>query len=173
MDLDIIPDTVTHLGAALGLLSAPGPGSELAENLAILRDAHACALLVSLTADFELTALGIADLVEQGGAMGIAVLRFPIANFDTPESPGVLAPVVERILGTARSGGAVMIHCWAGLGRSGLVAASVLAAQGTPSDEAIATVRRYRRGAVETSDQEAYVHDFARWWGEASRSSRS
>jgi protein-tyrosine phosphatase len=170
MNLDVIPDAVTHLGAALGLLSAPGPGSELAENLAILRDVHTCALLVSLTGDFELEALSIANLVEQGRAMGMAVLRFPIANFGTPESPGELAPLVERILGTARSGGAVMIHCWAGLGRSGLVAASALAAHGIPSDEAIATVRRHRRGAVETSDQEACVHDFARWWSETSRS---
>ena len=47
----------------------------------------------------------------------------------------------------------MVVHCRGGLGRSGLVAASVLVALGHPSGEAIRIVRVAREGALETPDQ--------------------
>jgi len=49
------------------------------------------------------------------------------------------------------------VHCRGGLGRSGMIAARMLVELGTPADEAIARVRSARPGAVETSEQVAYV----------------
>jgi protein-tyrosine phosphatase len=51
----------------------------------------------------------------------------------------------------------VVVHCRGGLGRSGLVAASVLVALGHPSGEAIRIVRVAREGALGTPDQEDRV----------------
>jgi protein-tyrosine phosphatase len=164
MNLDYLPADVTGLGARLGLMSAPGPRSDVADNLTSLRDTHRCALLVSLTGEYELELLGISDLVARCAALGLAIIRFPIGNFSTPDTPDELVPLVTSVLDTARGGGTVFIHCWAGLGRSGMVAACSLAAGGIAPDDAIVTVRRYRRGAIETPEQEAYVHRFARRW---------
>lgn len=55
-----------------------------------------------------------------------------------------------------------MLHCVAGLGRSGMVAASYLTRKGISADAAIALVRQRRSPrAVETAVQEAFVHAYA------------
>ncbi|MFX7763978.1 protein-tyrosine phosphatase family protein, partial [Acinetobacter baumannii] len=51
----------------------------------------------------------------------------------------------------------LVIHCRAGLGRSGMIAARLLVARGLPVETAIAAVRRARPGAIETSGQEAWI----------------
>ncbi|WP_200306505.1 dual specificity protein phosphatase family protein, partial [Paracraurococcus ruber] len=56
-------------------------------------------------------------------------------------------------------GGRVAVHCAAGLGRSGMVAAWVLTGFGMPAAAAIAAVRAARPGAIETAAQEAFIRD--------------
>ena len=55
------------------------------------------------------------------------------------------------------AGKAVGVHCTAGLGRSGTMAAAYLVAHGASSNEAIATVRELRPGSIETPEQEDAV----------------
>ena len=57
-----------------------------------------------------------------------------------------------------QQGGAVAVHCAAGLGRTGTLAAQMLVAQGIDPDQAIADVRRARKGSIETKAQEQAVH---------------
>jgi protein-tyrosine phosphatase len=54
-------------------------------------------------------------------------------------------------------GQGIAIHCRAGLGRSGLVAASLLVRRGVMPANAIQTVRNCRPRAIETADQEAFI----------------
>lgn len=164
MDLDLLPAAETGLGAPLGLMSAPGARRALAEDLAELRDAYGCALLVSLLGEHEIAIRGLLDLAEQAKAQRIEVIRFPIGDFSTPDAPEDLFPVVERILATTQRGDAAVVHCWAGRGRSGLVAACCIAARGFEPDAAIALVRRHRRRAVETPEQEEMVSALAQRW---------
>jgi protein-tyrosine phosphatase len=53
-----------------------------------------------------------------------------------------------------------------GLGRSGLVAACALVAEGWHPDRALAGVRKARRGAIETTEQEHEVGRFVGYWRE-------
>ena len=65
----------------------------------------------------------------------------------------------RAILDGLARGERIVIHCAAGLGRSGMIAAKLLAAFRMPPAEAIAIVRRVRPGAIETAAQEAHVLD--------------
>ena len=58
-----------------------------------------------------------------------------------------------------RDGGRVLLHCRAGLGRTGMIAARLLVELGTPPDAAIVSVRAARTGAIETRAQERHVRD--------------
>ena len=51
----------------------------------------------------------------------------------------------------------VLLHCAAGLGRTGTVAARLLIASGVPAPQALARVRAVRPGTVETAVQERYL----------------
>lgn len=49
------------------------------------------------------------------------------------------------------------MHCRAGLGRTGTVAARLLVEHGARPADAIALVRTVRPGSIETVEQESYV----------------
>jgi protein-tyrosine phosphatase len=55
----------------------------------------------------------------------------------------------------------VLVHCAAGLGRTGTLAALLLVEGGLEPEAAIARVRQARPGTLETADQEAFVRRWA------------
>lgn len=55
---------------------------------------------------------------------------------------------IAEWVNTARKSGVVLVHCQAGLNRSGLVTAAALILEGMPASEAIKTLRAARSGAV-------------------------
>ena len=55
------------------------------------------------------------------------------------------------------AGDNVVMHCWAGLGRTGTVAARLLVECGMEPAAAILRVRDARPGAIQTRKQEKYV----------------
>jgi hypothetical protein len=72
---------------------------------------------------------------------------------------------LEQLLGVLPESRVVPRICWVqagplGLGRTGLVAACVLVAAGTPARTALEAVRRARPGAVEAAAQECFIEDF-------------
>jgi protein-tyrosine phosphatase len=118
---------------------------------------------VSQLADAEYQLLRIDDPAGQAEAHGITLLRFPLADMGIPEpqAAGSFAALIRGITARLQAGSSVVVHCRAGKGRSGLVAAAVLAAFGQPPSSAIGSVRRARPGAVETAAQEQSLHEFA------------
>ena len=56
-------------------------------------------------------------------------------------------------------GECLIVHCAAGLGRSGMIAAKILTTYGVPPERAIFRVREVRPGAIETEQQARYVLD--------------
>ena len=61
----------------------------------------------------------------------------------------------------------VVVHCGAGLGRTGVVLACYFVSKGLTAQNAIARVRRLRPGSVETDEQADAVVEFARRKGTA------
>jgi protein-tyrosine phosphatase len=68
---------------------------------------------------------------------------FPIENFKAPSARSVM-PVLNMITERLEAGEGVVMHCAAGQGRAGTMAACVLIALGQPVDEAVRTVASNR-----------------------------
>jgi atypical dual specificity phosphatase len=88
-------------------------------------------------------------------------VHLPVSDSNAPTQDqlerGVAA--IDEALGAGKR---VAVHCGAGLGRSGTLLAAYLVSRGSAPEAAIAIVRTARPGSVETDEQEAAVHTFAR-----------
>ncbi len=91
---------------------------------------------------------------------GLAVLHVPVRDFHPPTQEQ-LTTVARFIDETIGAGGAVAVHCAAGLGRTGTVVAAWLTTQGLSARDAIGLVRQRRPGSVETRGQEQAIGAFA------------
>jgi predicted protein tyrosine phosphatase len=100
------------------------------------------ALVVCLTPRSELAELSPAyhQALAQG-SLPFRWMQLPIRNFGLPEDPPQFRRDVEQIAQALRQGDAVMLHCAAGIGRTGSTAACVLKALGLDSEDALQRVR--------------------------------
>ncbi|MDF1566034.1 MAG: protein phosphatase [Deltaproteobacteria bacterium] len=155
LPVDWLPALPGGLPGALGLTMLPGRRGrgaagrvwerELALDLRQLRDDHRADRLVSLVEDHELDAYGVPGLVEAAAAAGLTHTRFPIPDGTVPrEGPPALQPLVVELVGALRAGERVVVHCVAGLGRTGTVSGCVLVALGMEPPEALALLAEIR-----------------------------
>lgn len=143
----------------IGLTHCPGRrvGSTGAE-LAQMQESGATAV-VSLLQEAELDELGLSDFGDLVGRAGMVWHHLPIVDFGVPDDDfearwaAVGAELRDR-LARAES---VVIHCYAGLGRTGMVAARLLVDHGEEPEPAIRKVRAARSGAIQNDDQERWV----------------
>ncbi len=115
--------------------------------------------LVCLVEDHELEALCIPRLAERARAHGVTLHRLPIPDGGVPSSEAMRALQVQ-VRAWRAAGRRVVFHCMGGLGRAGTAGACCLVYQGRSADEAIASIRSARPGAVETPTQERFIHRF-------------
>jgi protein-tyrosine phosphatase len=88
---------------------------------------------------------------------GLEVIHLPIPDFDVPKKED-LKRVLDLTVLHARTGRNIVIHCYAGIGRTGLfVAYLARRVLGFSGAEAIQWVRRYIPGAVEVRGQEQMI----------------
>lgn len=133
---------------------------ELDADLGELRSVGTRALLL-LVDDDELERWGDPDIVERAAALGLDLLRRPMADGAAPATIGQVEEMLSW-LRAARDRGDVSVACMGGVGRTGTIAACALVDAGWTSSDAIAHVRRVRHPtAVETAAQVDFVRDFA------------
>jgi protein-tyrosine phosphatase len=118
-------------------------------------------LVVVLAERMECLSVARGDLLEVYRSEGLEVLHLPIRDF-TAGNGQPLQPLLRRVLAELRVGRHVAIHCRAGKGRAGMVAACLAReALGLSGDEAIAWIRRLVPGAVETRGQEELIRSYS------------
>ena len=91
---------------------------------------------------------------------GLRGLHIPVEDMTAP-SPEQIRRAVLYIDEHIGQGG-VVVHCMAGIGRTGTVLAGYLVWQGRTAQDAIEEIRVGRPGSVETFEQESSIHRFAR-----------
>jgi protein-tyrosine phosphatase len=153
----------------VGMSACPGAGNAVgsaeSERRLALDVAQMAAqdvkTVVSLLDTAELQRLGAANLPYHLGAHGITWQQLPVVDFGVP-SVAMTARwihLIPQLTHTLQTGN-ILIHCAHGKGRTGTLAATLFKAWGWGSEAAVAQVRQYRLGAIETHEQEAYIAAF-------------
>ena len=102
----------------------------------------ALTLVVCLTPATEVGELAPEyDAALRAGRVPFEWLQLAIPNYGVPEDPAAFRREIAAIAGALHQGGSVLLHCAAGIGRTGTAAACVLKALGVDTPEALARVR--------------------------------
>jgi protein-tyrosine phosphatase len=93
---------------------------------------------------------------------GMEVIHLPIPDFQVPTHESLEA-AIQATIESARAGKNIVVHCYAGLGRTGMFLACLARrVYGMSADQAIHWVRSIIPGAVETTGQVHIIQDFER-----------
>jgi protein-tyrosine phosphatase len=134
-----------------------------AQDLAALSSAH-INLIICLQQAHELRLLDPPESLTQRRAalhkLGIRFAHYPIEDFDAPP-PALLDALLTDIHTSLNAQARVVIHCMAGLGRAGTVAACYLVHAGMSAHDALCAIRWVRPGAVQSLAQERCIFDLA------------
>ena len=136
----------------LQLHSMPGRFEAIERVLQQLRS-EAVGAIVCLTEEYEirLKSSKYAEALE-AGTVPCSVLPFEIREGGVPEDRGAFWALANDVANRLQSGEAVLIHCAGGVGRTAMLAISVLLALGEPMTDAESVVSR-AGSIVETMPQ--------------------
>ncbi len=94
-------------------------------------------------------------------------IHLPVPDMTSPSLDELRAAVRFIQLRAEHADQGVVVHCGAGLGRTGTVLAAYLVSRGASAPAALAKVRALRPGSVETPDQEHAIARYAELVGGA------
>lgn len=158
-----VPDTAGRLH----LSACPGTREGEADRTAVRRDLERIAAsgarrLVTLVEAKELP-LALPDWRAEVAAAGLALLHLPIADYGVPDAAFEAGWAAAGLAARLEAGETVALHCRAGLGRTGTIAARLLIeCSGLDAEAAVAMVRRLHAAeAVETAAQIDHLRDIA------------
>jgi len=149
----------------IGMCACPGGGNIFGGAIRTLADdldticAWGAAGVVTLLEPEELAILELSDIAQQAKRRGMWWLHLPVRDMCAPDDDFDSRWRVEgpRLCDVLNADGRFVLHCWAGLGRTGTVAARLLTEFGVPPETAIHQVRDARPGAIQSLQQEIYV----------------
>lgn len=172
LHIDAVP--VWQGGGQVGMTICPGqppwsvvdatPARNMDADIAAIR-AWGASILVSLMEAEEMREYGVHEIPQRARKLGLQHVHLPIADMHVPEQEfeqvwRQAGPLLHREL---QRGARIVLHCYAGLGRTGTIAARMLVESGLTPAEAIRSVRAARPGAIQTRMQELHVHSLRTW----------
>lgn len=145
-------------GGVLAISPVPGRGGEYAEDKARVL-AWKPSLVITMTEQAELGQVGAGDLAADLAVAGIHWRHLPITDLGAP-GPDVDAAwpgVSELARGFLDQGGRVLVHCFGGCGRSGMVCVRLMIEAGEAPPAALKRLRAVRPCVIETDAQMAWA----------------
>jgi len=141
----------------LGIMPRPRGGDWLEDEICSLR-LSGVGVMVSLLETEEITELDLKEEEALCTANGIDYLSFPIRDRGVPLSNRETVSFVRTLTGLLSEGKKVVIHCRQGVGRSALIAASILIMRGVDAGSAFARIASVRGCPVpDTPEQREWV----------------
>ncbi len=119
------------------------------------------ALVLTMATQAELERKGAGSLGTDLANAGIGWLHLPVPDFGVPEDDLDWPAVRSQTLAVLAHGDRVLVHCFGGCGRSGMMCLRLMIAAGEEPGAALARLRRIRPCAVETDAQMAWARDSA------------
>ncbi len=120
-------------------------------------------VIVSLLTEDEITDLELAQEEELCQIHGLQFFAFPIVDRGVPSSRQAALDFARKLEAALAEGKNLVIHCRQGIGRSALIAASLLVLSGVEPETAFRRVSASRGVSVpETPEQRKWVIEFAR-----------
>lgn len=117
--------------------------------------------VVSLLEVPEAAKLGVSDEPEICQQLGMVYQNYPIRDFATAENRRKFTGLINELHGRLLDGENIAVHCYAGIGRTGLVIGSTLIRHGVPAKEAMDWMSEARgRNMPQTQEQYEYLLDF-------------
>ena len=114
--------------------------------------------VVSLLTPAEMEDLALQHEARHSNEHGLRFLSLPIEDRSVPRSEAEVFQLLEQLERELAQGRNVVIHCRQGVGRSGLIAASLLIARGVSPTEAMQRISAARGVSVpETAEQHAWI----------------
>ena len=118
--------------------------------------------VVSLLTDDEEQELGLGHEASEARKHDLAFVSYPIPDRGVPSNTSTLSDLLESIQRDLDHGKNVLVHCRQGIGRTGLVAASLLVREGMEPASAIQQVSKMRGVQIpETPEQENCIYGVA------------
>ncbi|MEZ5536845.1 MAG: dual specificity protein phosphatase family protein [Thiolinea sp.] len=118
--------------------------------------------VVSLLETEEAVRLGAAMEKQLCEQLGMAFEQFPIRDRSTPKKPAQFRQLVNKLYAELQSGSNIAIHCYAGIGRTGLLAGGLLITEGMSVNNAVELMSDVRgHNMPQTQEQYEYLMDFA------------
>ena len=154
------PSVKVPRGGRIVMAACPGAKNEFHQDLHLLQRQKP-AIVVSLVENSELKKAGAETLGPQLKQIGIQWFHIPIKDCDTPTNDVRsrwldLKPLAKYKLSVTKEN--ILLHCWAGSGRAGMMAAKILMQFGMSSDEAVTHVRNAKPDAIDTAKQVQWLN---------------
>lgn len=141
----------------LAIIPRPRGGDWLQDEARTLRDAG-FDVVVSLLTAAEARELGLTAEVTMIENQCIRFCNYPIPDLGVPNSRESAREFVDQLHGELLAGKKIAIHCRGSIGRSGLIAASILVISGIDPAQAIRDVSEARGlDSPETDEQRAWI----------------
>jgi protein-tyrosine phosphatase len=115
-------------------------------------------ILVSMLTDEEAEELGLNDESAECAAVGISFVNVAIPDRSVPSDTNAFLRSVEQLATRVREGRYLAVHCRASIGRSSVLAASILVRLGWDAKTAFDAIEAARGYSVpDTSEQKQWV----------------
>jgi protein-tyrosine phosphatase len=144
----------------IAIVSRPKGNEFLDESIEYLRQANVDIVVSALTNEEE-EELGLTLEGEFCNKYGIEFLKFPMQDRGIPLSISDIDKFCRNLALKVQDGFSIGIHCRAGIGRSSMLASSIMAHLGFNAKDALSLISQSRRTKVpDTEMQEAWINEY-------------